>query len=614
MSATPAPVDTASVPLALQLVSVALLVLQRTLRHNRVSSDRAIQSHYDFVVVGAGSAGSVVASRLSESAAASVLVLEAGGPETVIMPALAPGLAGTEVDWSYRTVSQSPRAGNANAGHVHLTRGRVLGGGHNLNFLGYSRGNRRDYDRWATEYGATGWSYREVLPYFRRSENNVDEKIVAENGQYHGTTGPMVVQTPSIVDPIVTIILDTLVGMGYPQTDQNGHQQLGINHFQQTIFLNGTKSTTASAYLEPFFDRSNLQVVTRTLVTRILFESTSTVDGTLPRAIGVEYEREGGHRKRVFAKREVILSAGSINTPQLLMLSGIGPREHLTQRGLATLVDLPVGFNLMDHVQVLFDFTVLPSNLTSSSSTLSIENMYEYFTYRPSPLARFPMLYMYMNTDYNQAQPDWPDVQITFNVLPVPNDLDTLVNQKTDRAAWREYYRPHVGESNHLVVGGTLFRAASRGRVMLNDTDVYGSPLIDPRYLSEPEDLARFVEVTRRALYLTHRPPLSRWLRMWQGPIPGCELCDDLPIWECVTYIECYIAALAMTVNHQAGTTKMGQGPDSVVDPQLRVHNVRGLRVIDGSIMPAITNGNVNAPIVMIAERGAQFIRDEHHI
>lgn len=299
--------------LAAQLVAVAVIVLQRTLRHNSLRTTRPIAQEYDFVIVGAGSAGSVMGARLTENPDTTVLVLEAGGPQTVLtdMPSHERQQFSTEVDWGYHTTSQSPYAGNAYDGHVAIPRGHVVGGSHNLNYMVYSRGNRRDYDNWVKTYGATGWSYDEVLPYFLRSENNTDRALVGANPGYHSTRGPMVVQTPKDPDPIITILKEYVLAMGYPLVDQNGANQVGINYFQQTIFLNATRSTTASAYLEANMGRPNLQVLTNAFVTRILFSNNRDENGNL-QAIGFEYEA-GGITRKVYARREVILSAGKLN-------------------------------------------------------------------------------------------------------------------------------------------------------------------------------------------------------------------------------------------------------------------------------------------------------------
>ena len=298
--------------LTVQLIAVSIAVLQRTLHHNRITTQKPIKQTYDFVIVGSGTAGSILAGRLTENPNISVLVLEYGGPQTVTTdaPSHARQQFVTDVDWAYRTSNQTPNAGNAYDGRTLLPRGRVVGGSHNLNFLVYSRGNKHDYDSWANVYGATGWNYSQVLPYFLKSENNVDQRIVSANPNYHSTQGPVTVQTPKNPDPIITILMNIIIKFGYPVVDQNGPSQLGINYFQQTIYENNTRSTTASAYLEPNIGRPNLQVLTNAFATRVLFNTTRDSNGKI-RAIGIQYEHMNQTRQ-VYASREVILTAGNI--------------------------------------------------------------------------------------------------------------------------------------------------------------------------------------------------------------------------------------------------------------------------------------------------------------
>ena len=287
--------------------------------------------------------------------------------------------------------------------------------------------------------------------------------------------------------------------------------------------------------------------------------------------------------------------AGSINTPQILILSGIGPRDHLNQLGIQTQVDLPVGYNLKDHVYVQYDFEVLDMNLITSGIDWTLENMYRYFVNSAGPLSQFPLVFMYLNTPYNN-ETDWPDIQIDFNVDPVGNDLESLVAgyRPEEREDWRNYYRDHVGQRNRMGILCFHYRPHSEGRLTLNSTDPHDAPLLNTRYLTDPYDIASMVEVTRRALQMAHQPPFTRLLRLYQQPIPGCTLCSSGPIWQCDSYLECYARAVTSTVGHQVGTCKMGNGTDSVVDPRMRVRRVNRLRVVDGSIYPTITNGNTN--------------------
>ena len=301
------PAPSANASLTLQLITVSIITLQRTRHHNAIDTHKALNNTYDYIVVGAGSAGSIVASRLSENSSISVLVLETGGPQTVLtdMPSMERRILRSEVDWAYRTTPQRG-AGYAYGGRVPIPRGRVVGGSHNLNYVVYSRGNRRDFDSWEEVYGATGWNYSAVLPYFLRSENNSDPNIVNANPEYHSTRGRMQVVTPPTPDGILLKWLNMMLANGVQLGDQNGPSQMGINLFQQTIFSNGTRATTASAYLEPYVRvRRNLRVITRSFARQILFSNST---GNLT-ATGIVFEHNGTNHT-VNARREVILSAG----------------------------------------------------------------------------------------------------------------------------------------------------------------------------------------------------------------------------------------------------------------------------------------------------------------
>lgn len=306
MNAT-APAFSTNASLTLQLITVSIITLQRTRHHNAIDTHDGFNSTYDYIVVGAGSAGAIVASRLSENQSVSVLVLEAGGPQTVLtdMPAMERRQLRSDVDWGYRTTPQRG-AGYAYGGRVPIPRGRVVGGSHNLNYVVYSRGNRRDFDSWEQVYGAKGWNFTSVLPYFLRSENNSDPNIVNANPTYHSTKGRMEVLTPPSPDGIITKWMDMMRANGVPLGDQNGPSQMGINYFQQTIFANGTRATTASAYLEPYIKvRPNLRVLTRAFARQILFSNST---GNLT-AQGIIFENNGANNT-VYARKEVILSAG----------------------------------------------------------------------------------------------------------------------------------------------------------------------------------------------------------------------------------------------------------------------------------------------------------------
>ena len=297
------------------------------------------------------------------------------------------------------------------------------------------------------------------------------------------------------------------------------------------------------------------------------------------------------------------------------MLSGVGPRDHLSHFGINTLVDLPVGFNLKDHVYVQLDYEVLNSSLVTSGIEWNLENMYRNFINNAGPLSQLPFVFMYLNSQYNN-QTDWPDIQIDFNMAPLEDTMDQIVAEypPETRDAWRKYYQGHVGDKNRLGVLCFHYRPHSIGRLYLNSTNHHQHPILDTRYLTDPYDINAMVEVISRALEMTHMYPFNQYIKLYRQPIPGCQLCPNTPIWKCRSYMECYARAVTHTVGHQVGTCKMGNSSDTVVDPRMRVRGVNSLRVIDGSIYPEITNGNTNAPVMMFAEYGVDMLRQDNNI
>jgi len=294
------------------------------------------------------------------------------------------------------------------------------------------------------------------------------------------------------------------------------------------------------------------------------------------------------------------------------MLSGIGPRTHLQQFNITTLVDLPVGYNLKDHVYVQLDYEVLNSSLVTSGDQLTVENLYQYYVNSSGPLSQYVLTYQYMNSPYND-NPDWPDLQIDLNMAPVGNNLSALVaNYQVNINQWEDYYRPHLGDNNRLGILAFHYRPRSVGRLLLNSSAPHVYPLLDTQYLTNPYDIQAFTDAIRKAIILSLSGDFPKYARMWRQPIPGCSLCPNQAIWDCMSYIECYARTLTNTVGHQVGTCKMGNSSDSVVDPRLRVRGIQGLRIVDASIFPDITNGNTNAPTIMIAEYGSQMIIDDN--
>jgi choline dehydrogenase len=518
---------------------------------------------FDYIVVGAGSAGCVLADRLTADGSTRVLVLEAGGEDSasqVRTPALFGTLFGTEMDWAYRTVRQ---AGSGT--RVAVPRGRMLGGSSSLNAMVYIRGNRADYDGWQANYGATGWSYADVLPYFMRAECN--SRLGAP---LHGIDGPLHVQDPTYLHEMNQRWVASARAAGLPTNDDfNGHNQIGAGPFQLTQ-LHGSRWSTADAYLRSALSRPNLTVHTHAHVHRVAVEK--------GRAVGVVYDH-GGSRFAARADREVLLSGGSINSPKLLMLSGIGPASHLREHGIEVVVDLPgVGANLHDH-------PTLPViwNTRDTTDVLALaqdpEAMNHYRAGQSGPL--------------NSALCDVGGFFSSTGDSELPN-----MEIHTAPMAFADGLIPPPTASFTGTV--SLLEPASRGTVRLSSADSSLAPLIDLGLFRESADLQTLLIGARTFIELSAHRPLAPHLGTMYFPTAARP--DS---------VEFHDAARAhsQTMYHPVGTCAMGTGESAVVDPTLRVHGVEQLRVIDASIMPVIVRGNTNAPTVMIAEKATDLIR-----
>jgi choline dehydrogenase len=525
---------------------------------------------FDYIVVGAGSAGCVMAARLSENPRHKVLLLEAGDADKdwrIDMPlGVAALLESGAHNWNYLT-DPEPHLNNRQIPHP---RGRVLGGSSSINGMVYTRGHGLDYDAWATKYGCTGWSYADVLPYFKRSES-----CAAGEGPYRGGNGPLKVTAPDLTSaPLNKAFMEAGRQAGYPLTaDSNGYQQEGFGPNEMTI-ADGRRWSAARAYLDPARSRSNLRIESDALVECITF------DGT--RATGIQY-RQRGRTCRARAGSEVVLCGGSFNSPQVLMLSGIGPAEALRSLGIAVVADRgSVGRNLQDHPDLtvqywckapvtLFAASCFPGKwLTGlrwflSRKGLAASNQFEAAAY--------------VRTAAGIQHPD-----LKLELLPLAFQPDS--------------FNPHPGHAFQIHM--TMLRAESRGTVILRSPDPTAPPRIQFNYLSDPRDLAtmrRAVQLTRE---IVHQPAMQAYAGDEIAPGAAAATESGLDTW---------IRNCISTAFHPAGTCRMGGDEDSVVDPQLRVRGVHGLRVVDASIMPQVVSSNTNAPTIMLADRASDLIR-----
>jgi len=526
---------------------------------------------YDYVIAGAGSAGCVLASRLSENPDVQVLLLEAGPPDTadeIHIPAAVNLLFQSAYDWNYQTVPQDRAGGRS----IYWPRGRVLGGSSSINAMIYIRGHRHDYDSWRDDYGCEGWGYTDLLPYFLRAESNSRGASA-----YHGAAGPLSVQDLKFKSGLTGAFVAAARNCGVPVNDDfNGPSQDGVGYYQVTQKA-GRRWSAADAYLAPATGRPNLTVQTDALVTGIEIEG--------GRATGVRYLRRGVE-ELAEAGSEVIVSCGVIGSPQLLMLSGIGPADHLREHDIAVLADSPgVGSNLSDHPVV-----------TAMWSAPKTRSLWE--KAGPANLARWQMTHTGpMTTNiaeaggFSRTDPALPAPDIQWHVLPVPY-LDGGLADPASRA---------------LSVLITLVVVGSRGKIRLRSADPRHKPSIDPSYLSDLADLEPLVAAVGMARKFAAAKPLSRQLRSELAPGPDVSTAAELREW---------IRGNLSTLYHPVGTCAMGGDSrlaasklTSVVDSDLRVRGVDGLRVVDASVMPTVPRGNTNAPTIAIAERAADLIQ-----
>ena len=525
---------------------------------------------FDYIVIGGGSAGSVLAGRLTEDPAVRVCLLEAGPADSSVFihcPAGLAVMAKFELNgWGLNTTPQPA----LNHRRGYQPRGKVLGGSSSINAMVYVRGQHADYDHWAAQ-GNPGWGWADVKPYFLRAENN-------ERGadDWHAKGGPLNVADLRSPNRFSHLFTQAGVQAGYQHNpDFNGAVQDGVGLYQVT-HKNGERHSAAKGYLTPHLGRPNLQVVTGARATRILFEGR--------RAVGVEY-RQGGSVQRVQARREVLLSAGALLSPQLLMLSGIGPGAHLHQMGIAVMHNLPgVGGHLHDHpdvVQVL-DAPHLKDlfGLSLAGMAATVRGMAEWRRQRTGMLTtNFAEAGGFIKSAPGEPV---PDLQLHF-----------VIGKLVDHG--RKTVLGH-GYSAHVC----LLQPKSRGRVTLAHSDPMALPLVDPNFLADPDDMQRMVRGFRRLREILAQPALAQFGARELPATAGAQTDAE---------IEAVIRQYADTIYHPVGTCRMGPGPLDVVDANLRVHGLDGLRVVDASIMPRIVSGNTNAPTVMIAEKAVDLLR-----
>ncbi|XP_020711929.2 glucose dehydrogenase [FAD, quinone]-like [Athalia rosae] len=569
-----------------------------------------LTASYDYIVIGGGSAGSVLANRLSEIEQNTVLLLEAGGDEPLYgdLPSLQPNLVlSKEHTWKFLAEPSDNYCQGMKNKQCIITNGKGLGGTSAMHAMHYIRGNRRDYDHWE-ELGNPGWGYDDILPYFKKSEDNrIPEQ---RNSSYHGTDGYLTVERSKYDNGLTPYFLDAVDYLGYKTIDVNGEKQTGANYLPFTL-RDGLRCSTAKGFLRSASSRKNLFVSGNSYVRKILIdEETKTAYGVEFRHKGVDY--------RVRANLEVILSAGALQSPKVLMLSGIGPAEHLKEVGVKVIHDSPgVGQNLADHiVPGGLIFTVdIPEDKTelAAPTLLTAKSLKDFVTKKEGLLYRQAMAeaVAFLNTKYADPSGQYPDIQLVY--IPMAETVGDGSAVKAIHNLRDDFWDPLMRnrmDKRAFTLFPILLRPYSKGYVQLKNADADSDPKIVLNTFGDSRDINTIVDAMKQCVNITMTPAFQQFnARLDPVPIPGCaqlEIFSD-------EYFECMVRYYTVTTSHYSCTCRMGPASDklAVVDSRLRVHGVNNLRVVDASVLPETPSGNTNAPTIMVAEKASDLIKED---